>query len=459
MKSDTGQNLKIRYRNVLQILCKEYEALPGNAPVPSVRSVKQRFGIGSAAAEEILHQLFQKYALAHTARKKVRKPVRSGVQTLPAASGETVLCTMSDMGYFWEPIVQEFNRLHRQRIFVRYLTYLSDFFAEMAHPACDFYLFPTNPVFLEIVRDSGLFIDLDIMMSGMDTKAYYPCVFLQDAGRKTWGIAPNLIMDVLCVRRDLYRLPYVDLQWDEFRDILRQVKRTCAGKIGHALVFPCYHSMMTHLGMRTIDPETLAFDASQGRYEEAYSYMQTILGEKLAPYVSDCINQEEEVSLFYRGGSAFHVFSHKRVPPNMAHEIDLCPLPVKRPEYRKIQSEVFAVSAGSMNYERAWSFIQFVLSKEIQHQMLDSLHVMPAMRGLCPPNMTPPQFRLFASALEQASRHCEDSLFTLRMQKFFDSSMDRCLKYGGDFARIMLETKGRYESYWNCEKTFSGFES
>ena len=119
------------------------------------------------------------------------------------------------------------------------------------------------------------------------------------------------------------------------------------------------------------------------------------------------------------------------------------------PERRKVISEMFTVSNMTMNYEHAWNFIRFVLSRKTQKAMTGSLRLFPAMKKLYPALYTKPQSMQIESALNGVDQPQMFTRFTGGHIHLFDSIMDRYFKYGGDLSKMLKEIEREYNNYWS----------
>ena len=443
-------DLSVRNAAILQILCDEYKMMPENGAVPSLRKIKSRFNIGSATAELIQKKLCDHFSIPHSQRKKIRKPVSQPKQivSLKHSSGDCVLCIASDTGYFWQSYIQEYNQNHKNHILVKYLPYMQNFIRELKNQTSDFFLFPTDPFFLEIVQNTDKFMDLSPAVKDLDKSQYYQTIFHHSPDGKLWGIGANNSIDVLCSHKELCRLPRFMNTWDEFIDILREVRRRHEKNGIMPFIFSSYYAVMQTFGLQVLDENSM-FRSDPAIYEESIEMMQLLIKDKLVPFVSNSRQPSSDaISLFHDKKIAVRMFNLPRISLDSIPEYDITPVPVKYPDRRKVISEMFTVSNMTMNYEHAWNFIRFILSRKTQKAMTGSLRLFPAMKKLYPALYTRPQSIQIESALNGVDQTQMINRFTGGHIHLFDSIMDRYFKYGGNLSKMLKEIEREYNNYW-----------
>ena len=446
-----GKKARLSERNatILKILCEEFKSMAEHSPVPSLRKIKRRFSIGSEAAGLIQKSLCDRFSIMHEPRRKIRKPAAS-VQSAPwisSGSGDCVLCMMSETGYFWQPCVEEYNRTHKNHVLIKYLPYIQSYAAEVKNQTSDIFLFPTNPLSVELVRDTNDFMDLSFAAKELNPDLYYPGIFNRDDDGKLWGIGVNCSMSVLCSAKKICRLSPILSGWDEFIQVLRGL-RADRKKIRWPFVFKDYYQILRAMGVRYVT-ENGKFQSDPSHYEGPLKILRMLIREELAPMPSLFHqSQNSDLSMFLKGEAAIRLFNLSRLFADEKKEFCIVPMPTENPSERVVYSEILAVNNSSMNYERAWNFIRFVLSSKIQKDTIRTLRFMPAMRKVCPESYTKTEYISLASALEQAKPDTKQIRFTQSLERLFNSLLDRHLRFGVKLRDFLQEMEIAYDHRW-----------
>ena len=108
-------------------------------------------------------------------------------------------------------------------------------------------------------------------------------------------------------------------------------------------------------------------------------------------------------------------------------------------------SEVMAIPPGSIRYEQALNFIKYVLTPPAQQLLLSRMNGFSVLNDLKPLGMTSLIYDTFAPVLSRALRSpCEDMITPVNY-RFFESGIDRLIKYGGDLSRFVNDLAGQFK--------------
>jgi len=202
------------------------------------------------------------------------------------------------------------------------------------------------------------------------------------------------------------------------------------------------------MGVRYVT-ENGKFQSDPSHYEGPLKILRMLIREELAPMPSLFHqSQNSDLSMFLKGEAAIRLFNLSRLFADEKKEFCIVPMPTENPSERVVYSEILAVNNSSMNYERAWNFIRFVLSPKIQKDTIRTLRFMPAMRKVCPESYTKTEYISLASALEQAKPDMKQVRFTQSLERLFNSLLDRHLRFGIKLRDFLQEMEIAYDHRW-----------
>ncbi len=430
--------LSPRLERIYSFLCEENDLLPSHAVLPSIRKIKRRFAVGQANATAISERLARRYGVTRQPKKRTRKATffSSSPSGSAVRSGETVLWLTNESAPVWTPIVNEYNAMHKNRISVHYSPVFLDLQYLLHSPCFDFCLNLCNPVMLRFVKDTSSFLDLTPMLTEIDTTRYYPALTVQDHSGRTWGIAVNQITSALCCNQLLFKTPVRKYNWDEFLELLQEIRRkNYDGKIWP---FLCSHycESLFAMGIRLLDPDTLHFVPAPA-LKSALHFFKTLVDSGLTLPVSEVYPNREDLRLFYGNRIAIKEFNMPLLP--VGRNYGILPLPTLPGHPNVANYEFFSIRSDSTKSRHAWDFIQFAISAKGQRMMALSSRTVPVMRGIAPAFLRKNEFRLFADYFENAVHIPEHTYFSVADRNILESAFDRCLRSSGGYTEFLTE--------------------
>ena len=431
-------------KSILPILIEEMEKLPPCAKLPSQREIKKRFYVGSSAASEIAASLREHFGAE---RKRCARSRKTGAGRGNIPENELRAVTTISIGRVWLPIIDEYNRTHVSKITLKFVNDACNILLYFQKGTADLYLLPHNPVALGIPDVSAGFAPVDDVFSSLNPAEFYDCVPFCTKDGVCRGIRPFLSPEYICFHKELCRFPVRQYDWDEFEDLLVNVRRRHPYP---ALRFPCFLSPLEccwHRGVRLIDPATGRFQPDENAFVEAMFRHYSLCERGLAVRYEDLPEVDSKARIF--------PFLHREIAISSVQHIELAmvesakpeimPMPCSGPAPLSPEGEFIGMDASSSKKEEVRDFAAFVLSRNIQEQLLLRVMVFPARRGIQPYFMNRTTYRTFLQNIEKSISVPEQSAFVHEIQARVHPLVRQFVSRGGDPRIILNMLRTEYE--------------
>ncbi len=438
-----------RSEEIYRCLLTQYDLPHLTARFPSVREIRNTFRCGQAAATAALNRLAEHYHFKRTPRGKSRLALdfsdasrNFGWHDFLYQKRECTIVFQQDVAFCWQPIVEEYNREHPNRpIRSQLVCHEEEFRLLMVDSAIDLILLPNHPSLVGLRKGLQVFKELTLLAKSLPRRNYYESMFLYDGDGRLRGIAPALVPKLLFYNQYADRIPQTGLNMKNLPAFLRGVKRRHP-ELLYAAVFDSYLNFFASCGL---DPVfSLAGNFRDFKiWEKQVEVFRRLYREKLVPSVCDLVNYGYH--FFADGQAAMMELYYSKIPRFMEAgylDFTLPPRALNAPYH--VVSEVLGIGQGSIQYEQAWDFIEYVLQPRIQQLLLSRMNAFSILRGLRPLHMRESVYSRVEPMLSQAVRRSSDNIMTPQLFRCFESGMDSLIKYGGSIRYFLKDFQTQY---------------
>ena len=433
-----------RIHEIFACLLEEYDLPKLTKKFPSVREIRTAFRCGQNTATAALNMLAEHFHFKRIPRSKSRLSL-----DVSGACGSSVWndflyqkrqCTIvipQASAFCWQPLIEEYNKEHRQQLNLHLICHLEEYSDIIDSGEADLLLLPNHPATIGIDGGVSRFMDLAGLADKFAPELLHPAAFLRDPEGCIRGIAPALVPKLVIFHKELSGLPEKRMDIFDLPEILGRIKKENSG-LRYAAIFDSYFNFSWNCGLNipallTGDPAELeVFCHAVGLFHKLYS-------DKLVPANSELL--DFGCPSFFSRETAMMESFYSKIPRSCEsrYRFELSPAQPGRP-YTVI-SEARVVCPGSIRYEQAWEFIRYVLTPPAQQMLLSRMNGFSALTGLKPLGMPRMIYDLFSPVLKSAVRCSYENLMTPARFRFFESGVDRIIKYGGDLNSFLDDLK------------------
>lgn len=442
-----------RAEELFQCLLLRYDLQRLTDKFPTVREIRATFRCGQTVATAVLNRLAEYYHFKRYPRGKSRLALdlssadRETVwETYQYQRSECSIILLQDIAFCWQPIIDEYNKLHPHRPLRTHLIYHTEEFIsqEQSDTPVDLLLLPNHPALIGFRNGLSGFKDLTQLARDLPVQDYYNTLFLYDKNCAVRGIAPALVPKIWMVKKDMNaHVPKDGFEIGELQSLLRVIKEQDPS-LQYGATIDSYLSFFAHCGLDMARSMENGF-RDWKRYDQYLKLFRSMYLEGLVPSVCDLINsgyssfvdhQTAIIELYYskiprfRNGIDFEFM----LPPRQGN----MPYPVS--------SEVLTVNQSSIRYEQAWEFIVFTLQPHIQQLLLSRMNAFSVLRDLKPCRMEEAVYRRILPMLQNSRRLDSDQIMLPALFRCFESSIDSLVKYGGNIRHFQKDFRNLYET-------------
>lgn len=454
MQKDMDLPLKGRSREIYLDLCQLLENLPVGCSLPSLRELQRRYSAGQQTVVNALNFLDRNSKLERIPRKKIRVSEeslkKSSVFPDPDAfpgisrsqASDTVLTTIPELAAILQPVVDKFNTCNSAgRIRINAVADLKSVISSAARG--DFAFFGNNPVLLGLVSDTSIFLDLGDLTTSLEHDELYDAAFVRSPDGRLWGIAPTLAPPVIFHNGNIDDSLSLDMSstWN-FSDFAGHLEklRTKHPDLPYIYSTVGYINFLSNWGIPLVDPATGRISLDIELLLEPLTYLKNLVTRKIIPVYSDIFNMGYR-TLFNRGQIILRedwINSLETLPENLSNT-DVLAFPSDGRHSLRLNSEVFCIMADSMNYDKCWSFINYVLSKESQQYFAGQRRDIPVRKEILPGLPDKKQSDFMASYLNRCERKPEDYFLPQSACYVLEVGIDKWIKYGTELTQNTLK--------------------
>ena len=439
-----------RQEEIYRCLLAQYNLPQLTAKFPSVREIRTSFRCGQAAATQALNRLAEHYHFKRTPRGKSRLSLdfsdadrKFSWNDFLYQKRECSIFFLQDVAFCWQPIVEAYNREHPNRpIRSQLVCHVEEFRPLMAESAIDLVLLPNHPALVGLRKGLQVFKELTPLAKSLQRQNYYESMFLYDGSGHLRGIAPALVPKLMFYNHCAGRLPENGLKMKELPTVLKTIKQQHP-ELLYAAVVDSYLDFFANCGL---DPAvSLANGFSDiENWKKQVEISRRLYQEKLVPSVCDLVNYGYH--FFADGQAAMMELYYSKIPRFMENGfIDFSLPPRAAGVAYHVISEVLGICQGSIQYEQAWDFIEYVLQPRIQQLLLSRMNAFSILRGLRPLHMAESVYDRVEPMLRQAVRRSSDNIMTPQLFRCFESGMDSLIKYGGSTEHFLKDFQMQYK--------------
>lgn len=439
-----------RQEEIYRCLLSQYDLPRLTEKFPSVREIRTSFRCGQAAATEALNRLAEHYHFKRVPRGKSRLTLdfsRSGRNfswyDFLYQKRECTIVFQQDVAFCWQPIVEEYNREHSNRPIRSHLVcHEEEFRVLLADSAIDLVLLPNHPGLVGLQKGLQVFKELTQLAKSLPRQNYYDSMFLYDGAGVLRGIAPALVPKLLFCNQYAGQLPKAGLNIRNLASFLRGIKQNHPDLL-YSAVFDSYLNFFTNCGL---DPVlSLSNNFSDLRsWDRQVGFFRQLYQEKLVPAISDLVHYGYH--FFADGQAAMMELYYSKIPRFMESGCIDFTLPPRAPNVPyHVVSEVLGICQGSIRYEQAWDFIEYVLQPRIQQLLLSRMNAFSILCGLRPLHMRESVYERVEPMLRRAVRRSSDNIMTPQLFRCFESGMDSLIKYGGSTQHFLEDFQRQYK--------------
>ncbi|MBQ6471815.1 MAG: hypothetical protein IJJ33_07520 [Victivallales bacterium] len=448
-RATKGSRSVQRPEEIYRCLLTQYDLPRLMKKFPAVREIRTAFHCGQAVATEALNRLAEHYHFKRTPRGKTRLKLdfsnagrNFGWYDYLYQRRECAIVFQQDIAFCWQPIVEEYNREHPNRPIRSHLVcYVEEFRRLTADSAIDLVLLPNHPCLVGLRKGLAAFQDLTPLAKSLPTTDYYPSAFLHDNTGQLRGIAPALVPKLLFFRPNVGQIPLDGMKMSALPALLRKIKQGNPGLL-YAAVFDSYLHFLSNCGL---DPSvSLARGFSDcGAWEEQVDLFRQMCRDKLVPSVCDLVNSG--YPFFADGQSAMMEMYYSKIPRFVEDGgLDFALPPLAPGTPYSVVSEVLGICQGSIRYEQAWEFIEFILQPRVQQLLLSRMNAFSVLRKVRPIGMPETVWRRVTPMLENAVRRRSDNIMAPSLFRCFESGIDCLVKYGRSFRHFLEDFLVQY---------------
>lgn len=445
--------LKGRAKEIYLDLLTFIESMPSGCPLPSIRELQRKYSAGQMTIVNALKMLNKNNKVMESPRKKIKVSPEPSIETpLGESMGfpwiaapcttETVLVTSKDLARPWQPIIDRYNLTSPCPVKINALDDLSTFFH--SRTSGDFVLFPTNPVLHGLTRNTSMFMDMNDMAKSLAVDEIYSSAFVIDPDMRLWGIAPTLTPYIIFRNTAIDRSPDIEssMNWnfEDFGKYLENLKNThpqlpyIYSPLGYVNAF------FSNWGIPLVDPETGKVKLDPELLSAPMKYLRNMIDRKIVPIFSDVYNGNYR-RFFNQSQSVMRdgwISEMNKVSEDMP-AVDILAVPSKNNYKRRIYSEMFSIMTDSMNYDRCWDFICYVMSEETQQYIASLKLNLPARKNIVHKGLSKKQYEFISRYLELCERKLEDYYIPFQSTSVIEAGIDRWIKHGGEFNASVLK--------------------
>ena len=446
--SDNGYSKdSSRINEIFACLLEEYDLPKLTKKFPSVREIRTAFRCGQNTATAVLNMLAEHFHFKRIPRSKSRLSL-----DVSGACGSSVWndflyqkrqCTIvipQASAFCWQPLIEEYNKEHRRPLKLHLICHLEEYSDIIDSGEADLLLLPNHPATIGINGGISRFMDLSGIADKFAPEHLHPAAMIRDQENNLRGIAPALVPKLVIFHKELSALPEERMNIFDLPEILGKIKNANSA-LRYAAIFDSYLNFFSNCGLDI--PALL--NGAPGEKElcrKAIELFHKLYSEKLVPANSELL--DFGCPSFFSCETAMMESYYSKIPRSCEsrYRFDLSPAKPGIP-YTVI-SEALVVCPGSIRYEQAWEFIKYVLTPPAQQMLLARMNGFSVLNGLKPLGMPRIIYDLFAPALKNAVRCSYENLMTPARFRFFESGIDRLIKYGGDLNSFLDDLKKQY---------------
>jgi hypothetical protein len=440
-----------REEELFQCLLLQYNLKQLTARFPTVREIRSLFRCGQPAATAALNRLAEYYHFKRVPRSKSRLTLdlsqsdgRIIWDTWQYQRRECSIMFSQDVAFCWQPIVDEYNKIHPSTpIRTHLVCYMEEFRTLENDSPVDLVLLPNHPKLCGLNQGLSIFKDLTQLAKKIPKQHYYDSTFLHDRNGQLRAIAPALVPKLWVVNGDLTPVPEKDLTVRELPGLLSKIKKENPS-LRYAAAFDSYLGFFSCCGL---DPARSMIEGFKDRkqWENALELFRKLYRKNLVPSVCDLINSgypffaDRQLAILELYYSKIPRFQEKRT-------FDFILPPRNGNTQHNIISELLGICHGSIRYEQAWDFIVFTLQPPIQQLLLSRMNAFSVLKGLKPCRMEESLYRRISPVLGSAVRRESDHVMTPALFRCFESSVDSLIKYGGSIQLFQEDFLNQYKN-------------
>lgn len=443
--NSSGKN-STRAQEIFNCLLEEYDLPKLTKQFPSVRKIRTAFRCGQNTATEALNMLAEHFHFKRIPRSKSRLTLdlSEGVSVWNDFLYQKRQCTVvmdQATAYYWQPVIDAYNQEHPSALKVRLICHLGEYAQIIDSGEADLLLLPNHPAVVGIKGGVSRFMELPGFDGEFLPGALHPAALVRDPEGAVRGIAPELVPKLLIFNKNLAGLPEKQMDIFELPQHLKKIKELNPG-IRYSALFESYWGFFSNCGLNIAalpEKEESAIKCCSNAIE----LFRTLYKEKLVPAISDLL--DFDYSLFFNGDAAMIEPFYSKIPRAGSDRYRFALSPAAEGVPYTVISEVMAIPPGSIRYEQALNFIKYVLTPPAQQLLLSRMNGFSVLNDLKPLGMTSLIYDTFAPVLSRALRSpCEDMITPVNY-RFFESGIDRLIKYGGDLSRFVNDLAGQFK--------------
>lgn len=435
-----------RVNEIFACLLEEYDLPKLKKKFPSVREIRTAFRCGQNTATAVLNMLAEHFHFKRIPRSKSRLSL-----DVSGSCGDSVWndflyqkrqCTiviLQASAFCWQPLIEEFNKEHSKPLKLHLICYPEEYDAIIDSGEADLLLLPNHPCTIGISGGSSRFMDLSGLAEKFPLELLHQAALIKDREKNIRGIAPALVPKLLISHRELNALPGRQMDIFELPEELEKIKKANPA-LRYAAIFDSYLHFFCSCGADI--PSLIAGDKSElEKCRRALELFRKLCSSQLVPANSELLDWG--CSSFFNRETAMLESFYSKIPRsfNDRYSFELSPARAGLP--LPVISEALVICPGSIRYEQAWDFIKYVLTPPAQQMLLARMNGFSVLKGLKPLGMPAGIHDLFAPVLKSAVRPSHEELMTPARFRFFESGVDRMVKYGGDINSFLADFRNQ----------------
>lgn len=433
-----------RINEIFSCLLEEYDLPKLTKKFPSVREIRTAFRCGQNTATTVLNMLAEHFHFKRIPRSKSRLSLDvSGTLGISVWNDflyqkrECTLVVPQTSAFCWQPMVDEYNKHHRFRLKLQLICHLEEYFDIISGGSADLLLLPNHPVLTGIPGGLSRFMELDALIGNFPISNFYNSTFLRDADGRCRGIAPALVPKLLIAHNEISGMPEEALTVSTLPSLLQNIKQRNP-ELDYSAIFDSYINFFGNCGL---DIAALAQDCRSelDKWKYYIDLFKTLYNGKLVPAISELL--DFGYPHFFNHKTAMMESFYSKIPRSSEQHYSLRPCPVETGVAHSVISEILVICPGSIRYEQAWEFIKYTLSPPGQQLLLSRMNAFSVLPNLKPIGMPQAIFDMISPLLAHAVRRPCDNLLTPELFRFFESGIDRLIKYGGDVESFLYDFK------------------
>ena len=453
MQNEKEQPLKGRARDIYLDLCQLMENLPVGCSLPSLRELQRKYSAGQQTVVNVLKFLDKNNNLERIPRKKIKVSAKSIKKTISDTSfdvfpwisvqptTDTILATTPELASVLQPIVDRFNINSPYHIRINAVNDLKSIFVSKARG--DFAFFGNNPVLLGLIRDTSMFMDLGDLTKSLDVDKMYEAAFIRNPEGYMWGISPTLAPPVIFHNRNIDSILNLDIsenwKFSDFARCLEELRKKHSG-LPYIYSTVGYVGFLSNWGVPFVNPATGRICLDIELLYEPLAYLKRMVASKVIPVYSEIFNMGYR-TLFNQRQVILRddwINSLSSLPDELS-DVDVLAFPSDGRNSSRLYSEVFSIMADSMNYDRCWHFIAYMLSEEIQQYLAGRKRDVPVLKGIKHGCLTSKQTNFISRYIEHCERKLEDYYLPQEACYVLEVGIDRWIRYGTELTSSVLK--------------------